>query len=145
MNKIKIGKKGVVWVLSAAVALGGMSLISAKAANRTDKTFELDLDSQKTDCGKWRAKDNSSKVYVKVNYVKYSKNKVKGWVQGKKYSNSSAQNCSGGNCYSLNKKGQQWMTNYVHEENLGYARLKGSVPAQAPNVVEGVWSPDSGK
>lgn len=37
------------------------------------------------------------------------------------------------------------MTNYVHTEKLGYARIKGKVSAQAPNVIEGVWSPDSGK
>lgn len=30
-------------------------------------------------------------------------------------------------------------------EKLGYARIKGKVSAQAPNVIEGVWSPDSGK
>lgn len=45
----------------------------------------------------------------------------------------------------VNEKGQQWMTNYVHTEKLGYARIKGKVSAQAPNVIEGVWSPDSGK
>lgn len=145
MKKFKKGRTGVALALTAVIALGGMSAISVDAANRTDKSFELQLVSQKQDCGKWRVKDNGSKVYVKVNYVKKSKNKVKGWVQGKKYSESAPQNCSGGYYYTLNKKGQQWMTNYVHEEKLGYARIKGSASAQAPNVVEGVWSPDSGK
>ena len=100
---------------------------------------------EKTDSGDWRTKDNKSKVYVKVNYVKNNKNKVTGYVEGKKYAESPAQNCSGGYYYSLNKKGEQWMTNYVHNEKLGYARIKGKVPAQAPNVIEGVWSPDSGQ
>lgn len=145
MRKINFGKKGIALMLSGIVALSGMTVISTQAANRTDKPFELKLDSQKTDSGDWRTKDNKSKVYVKVNYVKRSKNKVTGYVEGKKYSNSPAQNCSGGNYYSLNKKGQQWMTNYVHTGKLGYARIKGKVSAQAPNVIEGVWSPDSGK
>lgn len=144
MVRNKITKKGVALTLAMVMALGGMTQV-ANAANRADQTFELSFDSTgDTDTGKWRRKDNNSKVYVKVNSVKYSNNTVKGWIQGKKYSDSnSVSNCSGGYYYKLNKKGEQWMTNYVNEENLGYARIKASTPVGAPNKVEGVWSPDS--
>lgn len=146
MKKFGISKKCVALALTAAMALGGMSVIS-NAANRVNRVFELSFDSTgDSDFGSWRTKDNRSKVYVKVNYVKYGKNKVTGWVEGKKYKDSTAvKNCSGGNYYLLNKKGEQWMTNYVINERLGYARIKGSTPRGAANRVEGVWSPDSGK
>lgn len=132
--------------MAMMIAIGGMSGISY-AANRTDKTFSLSFDSTgDTDTSNYRRKDNNSKVYVKVNYVKYGNNYVKGWVQGKKYSDSTTNhNCSGGYYYALNNKGEQWLSNYVNENGYGYARIKGSTPVGAPNQVEGVWSPDSGK
>ncbi len=146
MRKLNMKKRTVIMAMAMLMAIGGMSGISS-AANRGDQSFDLTFNSAGgTDTTSYRQKDDNSKVYIKVNKVKYTNNKVTGWVQGKKYSDSTTNhNCSGGYYYTLNKTGEQWMTNYVNEDGYGYARIKAEAPSNAPNVVEGVWSPDSGK
>ena len=135
-------------ILIAAILFITAIMTSSVFASRTDTSFKITFNSAKAEMehSKWRAKDNTSKVYIKVNSVKNANDYVKGWIQGKKYSASEKySNCSGGYEYKLNKKGEQWMTNYVKENGNGYARIAAYAPAGSKNVLQGVWSPDSGK
>ena len=76
MRKINFGKKGIALMLSGIVALSGMTVISTQAANRTDKPFELKLDSQKTDSGDWRTKDNKINNENSLVILKYQQGPI---------------------------------------------------------------------
>lgn len=136
------------FILISILVFTVIMMTSSAFASRTDTSYKFVFNSSKAEMehSSWRAKDNTSKVYIKVNSVKNTNDYVKGWIQGKKYSASEKySNCSGGYEYKLNKKGEQWMTNYVKENGNGYARIAAYAPAGSKNVLQGVWSPDSGK
>ncbi len=135
-------------ILIAAILFITAVMTSSVFASRKDTSFKFVFNSSKAEMehSTWRPKANKSKVYIKVTSVKNANDYIKGWIQGKKYSGSEKySNCSGGYEYKLNKKGAQWMTNYVKENGNGYARIAAYAPAGSKNVLHGVWSPDSGK
>ena len=120
------------------------------AANRTDTTFSFSLNptggKKDFDHSSWRGKDNKSCVYMKVNSVKYKNNQALAWVQGKQSSGSSKYyDCSGGHFPKVNKKGTYHLPNTVKQSKYGYARIGLQAKSGAKNLIQGVWSPDSGK
>ena len=143
---VKTHKRITVLILAMIFIMGCMT--SAVFADRNDTSYKFTFNSKNAEMehSAWREKDNKTKVYIKVNSVQSTSDYVKGWIQGKKYkASTSYSNCSGGYEYKLNKKGEQWMTNYVKENGNGYARIAAYAPEGSINVIQGVWSPDSGK
>ncbi|WP_167628836.1 DUF2712 domain-containing protein [Listeria valentina] len=125
---------------------GSFGIVNVNAVGNTgDTTFNLRLAPSKNDPDydhtKFRKKNNTSAVYMKVNYVKNNKNKVSAWVLGG--NGWTSKNCSGGNYYSAHVRGIKKMTNYVREEGRTSASIKAGADPKHPNNVEGAWSPDS--
>ncbi|MGJ8729493.1 hypothetical protein ACRW9N_03385 [Listeria aquatica] len=139
-------KRIVVVSFGMVLIAGSMGLINVYAAGNTkDTTFDLLLrpsaKSADYDQTGFRKKNNTSAVYMKVNYVKNKKNRVPAWVLGG--NGWTSKNCSGGNYYNAHIRGIKRMTNYVREEGRTSAAIKTGTDPRQTNNVEGVWSSDS--
>lgn len=132
--------------LGILLLISNMEMMNVNAAGNTTDTvmnFKLKPSAKAPDYDwtSFRSKNNASAVYMKINYVKNSKNKASAWVLGGNGWNS--KNCSGGNYYSANVRGKKLMTNYVREEGRTSASIKVGADPKKSNNIEGVWSPDS--
>ena len=140
--------KKLVTVLMAICMIAATAAMASALEEEINNTSNTDFNLKVNPNGyadydhtSWRTKDNSSAVYMKVNYVKYTGHRVSGWIQGKK--NGKVINCSGGNYYAVNRLGVIKMTNYVKEHGCTHARIKVGADPSATNIIQGVWSPDS--
>lgn len=146
MNVVQTKKKGnlIVAVAIALLIVLQMSYVSAMAGNTSDTTYTFDFYSSNVDTTPERYKEDDTSVYmnctgaitIEDSYLA----EAWGWD-----TDTGWQSCQGPQ-YSFSQGTYRFMTNYINENDMDYAWIRGYLDYASNNgqaYFTGVWSPDS--
>lgn len=136
-------KKMAAILLAATICMGTMSGITPVLANNcTDTSFSFTFaNSMKYTSA--RAKNDTSKIYMKCNSVSKSGATYTAHAIGTNSTSTTGADCSGGYTYNFGAGTTRYMTNWVNENGYTYARIGASPNYSYSFTAKGVWSPDN--
>lgn len=140
---IKKAKKVVGAMMLGVMLFGVTGALQANANNWQDTSFTFSFSNGQKYTAV-RAKQDTSKLYMKVNSITSGTSYTAHAVGCASTSTSTYVDCSRGYSYKFSSAGQSYyMTSWVYENGYRYARIAGSPNYAYAFSASGVWSPDN--